>query len=250
MKQFVKIKNQKEMDRLLKHFKAQGWRASVQGLVARSKQEKNYPFVVGNYDNYAWYMNDEGTDTNMYISLEEALYQSHLTVEKTIYIPYYAREKKYFTSDGITIQRLRELHEEGKLNPSEIGIRYVEKYMGDGPGTGRMGFTAHHDCWRHFECKLNSFDVKNFSTINSYTDVGRPKYMGSQRMSSTFSGDYWAISINISPEHEKSPGVVTEKWLEITFYNHADPYTGICKEIRLGVERDIQPSNYLYYCLF
>jgi len=195
-------------------------------------------------------MNDEGTDTNMYISLEEALFQANLTVEKTIYIPYYAREKKSFDSYDFTIQKLRELHEDGKLNPSEVGIRYVEKYLADGPGSGRMGWTVNHESWRHLDCKLNSFDVKNFSTINSYTDVSTPKYNGSQRMSSNFSADYWAISINIPQDYEKSPGIVKEKWLEITLFNYADPYNCICRQIKLGVERDIQPSNYLYYCLF
>ncbi len=247
MKQYVLVNNKEEMDKLLIHYKKLSWRANLTGLKARAIEQKNYPFAVGFCDDYSWYMNDHGNDTNKYISIAEAIHESQLTVQKKIYIPYYTRMVSSFGGGRFTMNGLLESHKKGKLTSSSNAVRYVEKYQKRVSGAYFGGFSS----WRHLHCTLNSFKVKNFSTITSYQEVGNLNFIGSTRQSNRMSEDFWEIDINISNEYNDSPDdCVLEKYLEITDFNTVDSNSGTHPQVRLGCENEIKPSYYIYYCLF
>jgi hypothetical protein len=248
MKEYVLVNNQQEMEKLLLLYDQLQWRANINDLKYKVKSKAIYPVVVGHQDDYAWYVNDHGNDGKKYFTVDKVL-RMHNTMshEKVIYVPYHSRPLFQHNRAQLTVHNLKELHSEGKLNTSDVGIRYVEKSLSD---HGRNGFTNNHN-WQHFDCALKDFKVVNFPTITSYEQVGKPKFLAGKRMSNTFTHDFWEVAINLPgayDAHRKFP--VIEKYLEITDYNSTDPMNGCCLEIRLNADSVQEPSNYLYYTLF
>ena len=245
MKEYVLVNNPQEMDTLLSLYKQLQWRATVSGLNYKMSSSSIYPVVVGHQDDYSWYLNDHGNDGKKYHTVDKVIHMHNsFSYQKKLYIPYEQRAMASFRSN-FSIFHLKDLQKEGKLTSDSVGVRYVEKSQPpEARGRGDM------NSWKHFDCELKTFNKVNFSTIDSYTQVGKPNFHEDKRGSNNLSRDYWEITVNLPGSYEShSEGIILEKYLEITDYNTMDPMNGCCMELRLSVQRESQPSNYIYYTL-
>jgi len=253
MKQYIKVNNKAEINTLLVLYKTLDWRANISGLVARSREEGSYPIVVGHCDGYSWYLNDHGNDGKHYLSVKDVVkIHNSLSYEKKIYIPYHYRDVLSRTSRKISVHNLEEMFREGRLNENEkVSIRYVEKTPVEGSGDGRIGFPTNQSTWQHFECAFKNFKKVNFSTIDSYTQVGKIRFVGDQRMSNSLRNDYWEVIINLPEAYEEqSTGNISEKYIEITDCSIVNPHTFAHPDIKIDSKSRLEPSNYIYYTLF
>lgn len=251
MKQYIKINDIAEMKKLMYLYDTFGWKANTVGLRQRMKEQGSYPIVVAHCDSYSWYLNDHGNDGKLYLTVEQALkMHNNLSYEMKIYVPYVYRDRfsRMIRGQRITMEDLNEIHKDGRLvSGYNLSVRYVEKSVSD---HGRNGFTNNHT-WMHFECAFESFKKVNFPCINSYTEVGKPKFVGDKRASNHLCRDYWEVTINLPGAYESHTNkALLESYVEITDLAIVDPNTFAHPEIRLDAEQRLRPSNYLYYTLF
>ena len=252
MKEYIKVNNPKEMEKLLFLYEKLNWRANISGLKYQVKSKGIYPVVVGHNDGYAWYLNDHGNDGKKYFTVDKILrIHNMMSHEKVIYIPYNSRPLAQFSTPQLTVHTLQKLHKEGKITSDNVGVRFIEKCRSNyNISVGRLGVSDNYS-WKKFDCELKSFKVVNSPTITSYEQVGEPKFFAGKRYENSLTHDFWEVSINLPGNYEQySNDFVLEKYLEITDFNSTDPMNGCCREIRLDAESRQEPSNYLYYTLF
>jgi len=249
MKEYVKIENKNELEKVLNLYEQLQWTPTIKGL-HREASGDIYPVVITHGDNWSFYLSDNCNDGKKYLTVNQVIHlHNSLSYEKKIYIPYTYRDRLLLGMRGrrITVENLEEIHKEGRLvSGKDVSIKYVEesRVLCEIPGGGQT--------WQHYDCDFKSFKKVSFSTINSYQDVGRPNFVGSERMSNNLGGDYWEVTILIPGSYEShslNKGVLVKSYVEIVDYSIVDPYSFTHPEIRLMVEERLKPSNYLYYTL-
>jgi hypothetical protein len=237
MKNYVKIEDRKQLDRLIETYDSNGWKASKPGLTALAADKSAYPLYIKHDDNYDWFDESELKDEDTRWGLDNLIrYHEAFNLSKKIYVRMHPEEVPGYKGWSMWFGPQINPYGGATVRVSDL-INYYGGSIFDIMGLPIQVMQMHDDgenC-SVVLCKINYIRPVQLRTISSYEEVG-----AKSEEANNYDEWYWEFNLDL---HEDILDESQDSYLKFMFFRPDLPYADEFG-YKISAFRD---NKYMYY---
>lgn len=195
MKNYVKIEDRKQLDRLIETYDNNGWKASKPGLTAYASDKNAYPLYIKHDDNYDWLKESEIEDKDTEWHLDALIrYHELFDTSRKVYVRMHPEEVPGYK--GWSIWCGPQINPDGgaTIRVSDLINHHGGSIFGiTGLPINLWQLDKNKDECTVSLCKINYIKPIQLKTISSYEEVGKKADEGG---SNNYDEWYWEFNID------------------------------------------------------